>query len=628
MPAPLLTRDVHLLRTLRRPRWLRLALTCAIFFAAAAVMGLHVGGEPACTDAAPCAADEALSLVIGVFLAAAVAGFVHAGVAAGLASGYLVANVGYDLMHPGPHSPAWLYLVDLGFTGLCFAVARIGRVGRLCGTATTWLAGVVHERAPKPAVQPRLGRGWRVVAIGCVPIAVGIAGWGWFAQARADAQQEAAVRVTVEVVARVDEYTIRVRLPEGELADLDVLDARDHPVGQRMGMMVDGRGLRQPVSEPYDGTAWLALAVIVAGVGWACGVRGAERAARLHALFDEAQPVTWVYVRAGSGWIAVYPADARPGEPAVAEFRCLVAQEPVDPVGDNQIDPVGDNQIDPVGDDQVDSVSRFLSPTQPALLYGVPAPDRWCTVVVDGAPVVPTGPLRTAVTAPAFTGPTAHGSPEPLAEPAGVDPLAAADLPLRAEEVEALGLADRDANPYQVKSHLQHPVIGYALIAAMPLVLVTAAAFLPAWPYRVTVVVSAAAMALSCVVGWRLFLRSRLAWNGGGVAVVGVVGARRLSWPAVLRIEHDQHDVMIYTADGGLVVGARTRIGQWAGADRGAPQLAIALRYARDRATATGSLHTVDPPRLAVPVPAGTLYALWFVGTAVLAWILQTVGAH
>ncbi|HEV7897330.1 MAG TPA: hypothetical protein VGP31_05745, partial [Planosporangium sp.] len=427
-------------------------------------------------------------------------------------------------------------------------------------------------------------------------VMLGLGAWTWLGQARMDARQQAAARVAAEVTAAVDDATVRVRLPDGRVADVDVLNARDHPVGRAIELYTDRAGLRQPVSEPYDLSGLLALAAIAGGAGLACWLRGAERAAGLRALFDQPQPVTQVYVRAAHGRIAVYPADARPGEPAVTEIRCLplthasLGAEPADDGADRQ---------------------ASLLPTRPALLYGVPAPERWCTVVVAGEPAVPTRPLGTTMDAPPFTEPA---TTRPPAQSAG-------QLPLRAEEIDALSPADRDDNPYQVRTHAEPRTIGYTLTAGMPLALVAPAGFLPDPEYRTALVIAALATALACLVGWRLFLRPRLAWNAGGVAVVGTIGSGRFRWQQVHRIEPSRGEVTIGAGYRNLVVAAHGGAGVLTGRDP--EQLANALRYAKERAA-----RDVDPPNLATPTPPVGLYALWLVTTPLIAWALQAASGR
>jgi hypothetical protein len=588
----LLTRDVRALRTLARPRWLRRALAWIVFAAAWVVLALHTsaGTVGPCTDDAPCHPDPASALTAGLLCAAAVAGFLHARAAAWLATGFAGAVVGYDLLHPALESPIWVYVVDVAFVALCFAVAAVDRGRPAAGTAMTWLAGARYERPPAPPRLPRPQARWRAGSVAFGLVALGLVAWYWSGQARMDDRQQAATRVAGSVVAQLDDITVRVRLPDGRLTDVDVLDARDHPVGRPLALYVDAAGLRQPVSEPYDLTGLLVLAALAGGAGLACGARGADRSAGLRALFDQPQPVTQVYVRAGWRTAAIYAADARRGEPAITELRCL---------------PMTQALLDAVPADDSDDHRVALLPTRAALLYGVPAPGRWCTVVIDGVPAAPVRPLPVTTSPPPFTEPASTG----WSDPTGGQP------PLRAEDVDSLDPADRDDNPYQVLTHSPHRAIGYAMTAAMPLVLVTPAKLLPALSYRTALVIAAVAVALACLVGWRLFLRSRVAWNLGGVAVVGAVGTGRFRWQQVDRIEPDRRDVTISVGFRSLVVAA-PGLGGFTG--RAARQLANALRYAKERA-----VQGVDPPRLTTPTAPAGLYVLWLVSTPLIAWALQ-----
>jgi hypothetical protein len=337
--------------------------------------------------------------------------------------------------------------------------------------------------------------------------------------------------------------------------------------------------------------------------------------------------VTQVYVRRGLGRFAVYPGDARLGEPATAELRFRIAEA----------DPILDTNVD--GHD-------VLSP-QPALLYGVPAPGRWCTVVIDGVPTVPTRPLPQKFVAPPFTPPTVDGSPESLsgehyddAEATGTnvspsaDPSAAAssarfggpvqrslgDLPLRTEEIEALDAVDQDPNPYQVRTHTPNAWYGYLMVVTMPFVLTAPLGLFPPVPQRWAFVIAAVAVGLSSAIAWPMFLRPRAAWNHGGVAVVGVLGKARLSWWEVTRIERDRDNITIHVADHGFVLPVWRGLGHQT---RNAEQLANALRYARQRAMSNTDRDDVDPPRLSVPRPPRLLYLVWLASTPVVGWLFH-----
>src|SRR5258705_80747 len=78
----------------------------------------------------------------------------------------------------------------------------------------------------------------------------------------------------------------------GETREINVCDAVNYPVGQKIELFVDNQGLRQPVAEPYDATLWLLLGVLLAGIGAACRARGRERGQGARQFFHEEQPVT------------------------------------------------------------------------------------------------------------------------------------------------------------------------------------------------------------------------------------------------------------------------------------------------------------------------------------------------
>jgi hypothetical protein len=531
-------------------------------------------------------------LGLGLALAIAVAGVLDATVAGWLAVVFTVAGIAYDLVHPSVAGPAWLYLVDIALAAGCFGVARIGRVRRPDGAAIAWLAAVRYERPPAPASLPRFGRGWRVLAVALALGALGLTAWTWSAQSRMDAREQAANRVPAEVVRQVDDFTVRVRVGADRTVDVGVLDAQQYQPGQRIELYLDDAGLHQPATEPYDATGWLVLAALLAGVALAGLRRSADAGTGLAHLFGEAQPVTQVYARTGWGWLAVYPGDARPGEPAATELRVLV---------------------DP---DTGDEGAEFTLPaTHPALLYGIPAPGRWCTVAIDGVPMVPLRPLPATVNAPPFSDPSVAVDLDATLTPPA----------LRPEQIEELSPTDRDSNPDQVRTHATRGLVGYPLIAAVPLSLIPLVKLLPGLSFPVSLAIAGIALAVSCLIGWRLYLRPRAAWNGGGIAVVAALGTARLRWPEVVGIEPDRNAVTLHTDEAGWVLPAVRVPGPFGGAERDAERLANALRLARERGL-TDSY--AEPPRLTVPAPPPGLYLLWFAWTPVLAWLLQVFSRY
>jgi hypothetical protein len=281
----------------------------------------------------------------------------------------------------------------------------------------------------------------------------------------------------------------------------------------------------------------------------------------------------------------VYPGDARTGEPAIAELRVLSAPEP-------------------------EEVSA-PPPTQPATLYGVPAPGRWCVVVLDGVPLVPLRPVATTVDAPGFTDPSTAFD---------VDTLLARPVP-RPVEIDALGPEDRDTDPYPVRAHTPPALFGYAVMAAIPLALIPPLKLLPTLSFPAALGIAGAVVAGSCWLGWRLYLRPRAAWNGAGIAVVGTVGAARLRWSDVVAVEVGRGAVTVQTEEAGWVLPAPSLPGPLRGTERDVDQLSTALRLARERGPVAPA--GLAPPHLAPPrVPVGA-YLLWLGWSPVLAWLFQ-----
>ena len=68
------------------------------------------------------------------------------------------------------------------------------------------------------------------------------------------------------------------------------------------------------------------------------------------------------------------------------------------------------------------------------------------------------------------------------------------------------------------------------------------------------------------------------------------------------------------------MVGAGALFGVFGRGDRGAEELANALRHARSTA---GDDPDEGLPRLARPRPPLGLYVLWLLGTPILAWLLE-----
>src|SRR6266545_1953627 len=525
MHLPLLTRDGRHLATPPQPAWLRRLLVWSVPLAAAGLLAVNSAGTPdaTCTQSAPCTADPLGSVVLGLFLASAVVGLVHPGTAAALAAAFAAGALGYDVLHPATASAWWMDAAVIGYAAISLAVARVLRARPGHDVAFDWLARTPYATPPAPSRLPGPDR--RTLAL--------------------------------------------------------LLDAVHHPAGSRLALRVDRAGLRQPVGEEYDASGWYVPAILLAGLALAGVARDRQRRHGLRRLVGQPQPVSSVYVCETWDRLAVYPADARPGEPAIA-----------------------------------DEDDGRLPELQSALLYGVPAPGQWCAVAVDGEIRLPRRPLRAHFHAPPFVPP---GMSED--EPSGVD------LPLRPEELAALPSDDRDDDPLVLREHASHPLVGYVRIVALALGLVALGRLLPALPPAPALVFSALAVGLSAEAGWRLWLRPRLTWNGGGVAVVGMLGARRLAWVEVSHIAAERGVVIIVGRESALVVPAGSGLRWPAGAGRrSAAQLMLALRHARHRAIASGAADLMAPPPLAVPARPAALAALWLLLTLLFAVVLVLTG--
>ncbi|WP_433050385.1 PH domain-containing protein [Dactylosporangium sp. CS-033363] len=594
--TPLLTADVFGW-TVRPVRWRR-ARALLVVVAAIAVLSLHIAFDPPveCSDAAPCGPDWLDGLLFGLVAALPVVAFVSLPVTAWLAALFFTADAIWQVAHPDLASPPWLTGADAALAVLAFVAARLAPPG-LGGAAEMWAATTSHRKPPAPASLPRYGLGWRLLAVPLLLLALGIAGSALLAQSDADGRLAAADRVTAEVTAHPDEYTLEVRLPGAATVRVTVGDSDEHPVGSRVAVLVAGDGLYQLVSEPYDTSGWLSLAVLSAGLAAGCLARARERSAAARALFAGEQPATEVYVWALGGRVAVYATDARPGEPALMEFFALARH----------------------GADEI----------RPGILFGVPAQRHWCAVAIDGELLVPRGPARSGRFAPAYGGP----APDPeFDDLTGVpDP---ARLPLRPEEILALRPEDVAADPETVHTHRHNRFSGYAVVVASSWpFLVILSRLLPALPYWGAVAVTAPIVAIACLSGWRLFLRPRVSWNGAGLSVVGSIGARLLVWSDVHAVRADRHGAVTIETDhhgAGLVVTARGEhplLPRFlSGDERTGHQLSGALRLSMERAAARVRERVRDtvslPPAPVAPPAPALLYAAWLVESLLYALVL------
>ncbi|MDG6102194.1 hypothetical protein Daura_44305 [Dactylosporangium aurantiacum] len=643
----LLTSDARALAAARRPAWFRFVPGVVLLVAAAVLGGLHATFDlvPLCTDAEPCAPAPFGAVAVGLAFAAPFAALASTRVAAGLACGFLATDIVGQLTAPQPQEQAvWLWLLDAGYAALALIVALAAGTRRPGRVEAAWTARAEHRTPPgtRPGVR-RHGFGWRLAAVALFVVAAGIAAVALAAQAGAQAQQESARRVAGEVTGHPDEFTVQVRLATGDVARIEVVDVRSHPVGARRTVLVDDEGLRQLAAEPYDATGWLALAVIAAGVGVALLTPAREPGAAMRALFTREQPASRVYVRPAADRVAIYAADARPGEPAVLEMDLETTAEdddhdPTDDHDENNDqqeadeDDQDDDEDDQDDDEDDEDDEVAMTAVRPAVLYGVPAPGHWCAVEVDGRVLVPRSPVRVPALAPAFTTPPPDGTPIEVV-PLNVAMPRPETLPLRPEEVAALRPEDRDTDPDLIRTHRRGPLTVYGFVLVAPLSLWGTRQWLPDWPVPVWVLVAAAAVALTCYGGWRVYLRPALSWNGAGISAVGVAGAGLLTWNGVDAVELDTDgSVHVRSGDGGFLVtahqgGPLARLLHHG--ERSGTQLVAALRLAQRRArereeAGERDVTTLPPP----PAVSRAPVVLWCLGLAEIvayAWLLSSM---
>ena len=578
--------------------------------AASVVTGLHIWavGTSVCTVRDPCRPDLLGSVAFALLFAAALSGLVFPRLATWFASGFVACLVVSErLLRPTLVSPAWLYVVDAGLVGLCVLLARVDRHRPPTDVARQWLAGVRRERPPAVDLPRRPGRLWR--GAGWVLASAAAAGlvWGWYAQQRTDARQRVATRVAADVTAHIDQFTVEVHLPS-ETVRIGVLEAANYPVGERMELYVDDRGLRQPVSEPYDATPWTFLGVFLAGVAFALRLRGVEREIGLRRLLTEQQPVTEVWALPGVGVVAVYAGDARPGEPAVIEIPTRPAVHRDEDHG----------RLTFTGAD-------LEAGLHAASLYGTPAPGHWCVVVVDGRPVVPTRPISArSVVAP----PYGHRLD------AGVE-----DLGRRVWPICPCG--PRRWRRCGRMIGRRRPVRSGRMCAVRSPAM--------SWPRRLHLSWSRpVGSCRTCPMAWPCFSPvppwpPRVRCPGGCSCGPGSFGMTAVSPHSTRSVRAASSGAWSATSSMTGTPSPSTRqtaaspsapapcSGMFGRRDRGAEELAHALRHARSAALADDrgryasdrdgredDLPHLDPPRR----PAG-LYVLWLSGTPLLAWTLQ-----
>ena len=372
---------------------------------------------------------------------------------------------------------------------------------------------------PEPAPgRARLGRGWRLLAGALALTAAGIS-WGTVSRQRAGETREAAASVQVaQVVSQPSGYQLMVTFPDGASAKVEVADSSQYPVGSRIDLFVDDAGLRQPVSEPFDVTLVLVLAVLAAGAAIACWQRGHRVEAGLRHFLATPQPAQLVRVMQVSGVVAIFPFEAAVDDAPYLLYPELRTAAPAE-----------------TDDEQ---------PPKIATLYGLDAPGNWCAVEVDGALLTPARPVRGGI------GRGQGGAPEPL------------DAPIEAAALTTLPETDRTVS-YDLRVHRRSAVLGVTQSLALGASLcLLATRLLPSMgPVGLTVLCTVI-LGLALEFGWRTLLRPRLVWSATGIAALTALGGFAARWEDVAQVATGRRDVTVVTEDGHAAIIPARRAGR------------------------------------------------------------------
>jgi hypothetical protein len=326
--------------------------------------------EQVCSVESPCHPLPYTSLLIGLFAVMPFLAFLHLGFAAATAAVLAIALVWHDEVVPSMAAPPWVHGAIAGYAALAALLFWLNRRASSSDVVSQWENR--QEQSPVPAAGQDISpvRRWSVLGVLLMVAGVGCAAWSLAWQREMD-ERQAAARVVTATVAEVNDenFTVVAVLPEGQRVTVSVLDLAPYRIGSGHPLAVDDRGLRQPIAEPYDATPWLALAVILFGLGAAGMLRRYSRLSGRAKLFGRPQPATVVWTRpAVDGELLIYARDAAPHEAPLWSLR------------------VHERQVgEPYG-----APSRL----QPATLYGTPLAGRWCTVVTDARTYSPEAPLR------------------------------------------------------------------------------------------------------------------------------------------------------------------------------------------------------------------------------------------
>jgi hypothetical protein len=201
---------------------------------------------PPCSEEAPCVPQPAASLLIGMMGAVVVLGFIHLKLTAITAIAVEVGVIWHDLARPQEAASGMVHVALIVLAVICALLA-------------------MRVRSKPPRSRPGWGRFGTAAFL--VVLAFGFLILATYQQAQADERTRAAETVTTTVREHVDFDTVVLAFPDGHTESITVYESQTYPVGSKLRMSVDDDGWRQPVSEPYDATPWVALAGLVGLIG-------------------------------------------------------------------------------------------------------------------------------------------------------------------------------------------------------------------------------------------------------------------------------------------------------------------------------------------------------------------------
>lgn len=274
---------------------------------------------PSCSEIRPCLPSPLLPIAIGGLLAALFVGWVDAWTGAVAGTVFGVGSVADAIVVQASRPTNADVAVMVVFLVVMWTLAWVTERELDAAADLTRLPSATGM-VPKPAVPRAIGgRAWRTLwlagAVAC--LATGV-----WQQVAAGIRQDRADIVTAVVDDYVEDYAkIRLALPGGDTAEVQVDSVWDYPRHSEIKVYADDAGMVRPVAEPYDATAWLTPASALLILGVAQHRRRRRRQSIWSRFFGAPQPTMRAWFSPGTGLI--YSADAVRADPPLARGRSM-----------------------------------------------------------------------------------------------------------------------------------------------------------------------------------------------------------------------------------------------------------------------------------------------------------------